>query len=86
MVNSTNPWGEKNLRRKNVAITRSANNGFRRGLFKNNKILKKKKKRKKKATLHLCVCLSWFKETRGLHSVRRSRVPTSFDYSSLELL
>jgi hypothetical protein len=23
------------------------------------------------------VCLSWFKETEGLHSVRRSRVPTS---------
>jgi hypothetical protein len=27
--------------------------------------------------LRLCVCLSWFKETRGLHNVRRSRVPTS---------
>jgi hypothetical protein len=31
----------------------------------------------KLATLRLCVCLSWFKETRGLHSVRRTRVPTS---------
>ncbi len=31
----------------------------------------------KLAALHLCVCLSWFKETEGLHSVRRSRVPTS---------
>jgi hypothetical protein len=27
--------------------------------------------------LRLCVCFSWFKETGGLHSVRRSRVPTS---------
>ncbi len=27
--------------------------------------------------MRLCVCLSWFKETGGLHSVRRSRVPTS---------
>jgi hypothetical protein len=27
--------------------------------------------------LHLCVCLFWFKETGGLHTVRRSRVHTS---------
>jgi hypothetical protein len=38
---------------------------------------KKKKKKKKQAALRLCVCVSWFKETGGLHSVRRSRVPTS---------
>jgi hypothetical protein len=44
-------------------------------IFVTNK--KKKKKKKKKAALHLCVCLSWFKETGGLHSVRRSQVPTS---------
>jgi hypothetical protein len=29
------------------------------------------------AALRLCVCLPWFKETGGLHSVRRTRVPTS---------
>jgi len=57
MVNSTNPWGEKNLRRKSVAITRSANNGFRGGLFKNNKFLKKKKKKKKSYFAPLCVSL-----------------------------
>jgi hypothetical protein len=33
----------------------------------------------KLAALRLCVCLSWFKETAGLHSVRRTRVPTSID-------
>ncbi len=26
---------------------------------------------------HLCVCLSWFKESGGLHSDRRSQVPTN---------
>jgi hypothetical protein len=35
------------------------------------------KKKKKKTALRLSVSLSWFKETGGLHSVRRSRVPTS---------
>jgi hypothetical protein len=65
---------------------RSASNGFRGGLFKKNKLKKKKKKKrkeklKKETDLHLCASLSWFKETGGLHSVRRSRVPTSFDKS-----
>jgi hypothetical protein len=31
----------------------------------------------KLAALRLCVCLSWFKETGGLHSVQRTWVPTS---------
>jgi len=39
------------------------------------------------AALRLCVCPSWFKETRGLHSVRRSQVPTSIinDHTFLEI-
>jgi hypothetical protein len=40
------------------------NNGFHGGLFKNNKFKKKKK------LLCAFVCLSWFKETGGLHSVQ----------------
>jgi hypothetical protein len=36
-MNSTDPWEKKNLRRKSVAVMRSANNGFHGGLFKNNK-------------------------------------------------
>jgi hypothetical protein len=40
-------------------------------------VTKKKIKNKKLAALRLCVCLSWFKETGRLHSVPRSRVPTS---------
>jgi hypothetical protein len=40
---------------------------------------KLKNKKIKLAALRLCVCLSWFKETVGLQSVRRSRVPTSLD-------
>jgi hypothetical protein len=32
---------------------------------------------RKIAALHLCVCPTWFKETGGCHSVRRSQVPTS---------
>ncbi len=33
----------------------------------------------KLAALRLCVCLSWFKETEGFHSVRRSWVPTIYN-------
>ncbi len=40
--------------------------------------LKIKKKKKKKRLLCAFVCPSWFKETRGLHSVRRSRAPTKY--------
>jgi len=32
----------------------------------------------KKRLLCAFVCPSWFKETRGLHSVRRSRAPTKY--------
>jgi hypothetical protein len=39
----------------------------------------------KLTALRLCVCLSWFKEIGGFHSIRRSRVRTSVikSYSSL---
>jgi len=37
------------------------------------------KKKKKKVASRLCVSFSWFKETGGLHSVRRSWVPTSIN-------
>jgi hypothetical protein len=46
---------------------RLASNGFRGGLFKNNKL--KFIKKKNKAALRFCVSLSWFKETGGLHIV-----------------
>jgi hypothetical protein len=39
------------------------------------KTKKFKKKKKKKRLLCAFVCPSWFKETGGLHSVRRSRSP-----------
>jgi len=42
--------------------------------FQNKKFIKKKEK---KRLLCAFVCPSWFKETGGLHSVRRSRAPTS---------
>jgi hypothetical protein len=45
--------GEENLRRKSVAVMRSASNGFHGGLFKNNKF----KFFKKKTALCLCVSL-----------------------------
>jgi hypothetical protein len=35
------------------------------------------KKKQKQRLLCAFVCPFWFKETRGLHSVRRSRAPTS---------
>jgi hypothetical protein len=50
-VNSTNPWGERELKK---TIMRSASNGFHGGLFKKNK----KKKKKKKKLLCTFVCLS----------------------------
>jgi hypothetical protein len=37
----------------------------------------------KLTALRLRVCLSWFKETRGLHTVRRSRVPIIYIYNIL---
>ncbi len=40
----------------------------------------------KLAALRLCVGLSWFKETGGFHSVRRSRVPTSILYIKANVL
>jgi hypothetical protein len=49
------------------------------GTFQQILVIKKKLKKKKKAVLHLCVCPTWFKETGGRHSVRRSRVPTSLN-------
>jgi hypothetical protein len=39
--------------------------------FQNKKL--KKKKKEKKRLLCAFVCPSWFKETRGLHTVRRSQ-------------
>ncbi len=50
---------------------------FHGGLFNGFSSQKVNKIKIKIAALRLCVCLSWFKETGGLHSVRRSRVPTS---------
>jgi hypothetical protein len=41
-------------------------------IFKTKKIFKKKEK---KRLLCAFVCPSWFKETGGLHNVRRSRAP-----------
>jgi hypothetical protein len=32
----------------------------------------------------VCVCVSWFKEIGGLHSVRRSQVPTSKNILTIE--
>jgi hypothetical protein len=53
---------------------------FHGGLF-NGFSSQKINNKKKLAALRLCVCLSmWFKETEGLHSVRRSWVPTSLIY------
>jgi len=48
---------------------------FSKTINKNIKI-KIKKNKNKSYFAPLCVSLSWFKETGGLHSVRRSRVPT----------
>jgi hypothetical protein len=50
------------------------------GTFQRIFITKNKKNKKKVAALRLCVCLSSFKETGGFHSVRRSRVPTSWPH------
>jgi hypothetical protein len=53
---------------------------FHGGLFNRFSSHKINKIKIKLAALCLCVCLSLFKETGGLHSVRRSRVPTSMIY------
>ncbi len=50
---------------------------FHGGLYNGFSSQKINKIKIKLAALHLCVCLSWFRETGGLHSVRRSRVLTS---------
>jgi hypothetical protein len=50
---------------------------FHGGLFNGFLSQKINKIKIKLAALCLCVCLSWFKETGGLQSVRRSWVPTS---------
>jgi CDP-diacylglycerol pyrophosphatase len=42
------PREKENLKKKSVAIMRSANNEFREGLFKKNKLKKKQKKKEKK--------------------------------------
>jgi hypothetical protein len=54
MVNSTNPWGEKEFKK---TIMRSTNNGFHGGLFKNNKFIINFLKKKLLCTF---VCLSPF--------------------------
>ncbi len=53
---------------------------FHGGLFNGFSSQKNKIKKIKLAALCLCVCLSLFKKIGGLHSVRRSQVPTSFLY------
>jgi hypothetical protein len=55
---------------------------FHGGIFNGFSSQKINKIQIKLAALRLCVCLSWFKETRGLPSVRRSRVPTSIRYNN----
>jgi hypothetical protein len=56
---------------------------FHGGLFNGFSSQKNNKIKIKLAVLHLCVCLSWFKERGRLHSVRRSQVPTSMLYWSV---
>ncbi len=68
----------KHIKIKNKKDKRSLHHiCFHGGLF--NEFLSQKinKIKIKIVVLHLCVCPSWFKETGGLHNVRRSRVPTS---------
>jgi hypothetical protein len=48
---------------------------FHGGLFNEFSSQKINKIKIKIAALRLCVCPTWFKETGGLHSVRRSWVP-----------
>jgi hypothetical protein len=55
---------------------------FHGGLFNRFSSQKINKIKIKIAALRLCVCLSWFKETGGLHSGRRSGVPTSHDITN----
>jgi hypothetical protein len=52
---------------------------FHGGLFNGFSSQKINKMKIKLAALRLCVCLSWFKETEGFHSVRRSWVPTIYN-------
>ncbi len=51
---------------------------FRAGLLNGFSSQKINKIKIKVSALRLWVCLSWFKETGGFHSVRRSQVPVTF--------
>jgi hypothetical protein len=53
---------------------------FHWGLFNGFSSQKINETKIKLAAMRFCVCLSWFKEIEGFHSVQRSRVPTSWEY------